>query len=76
MSLEGAGGPHLLCPLQPRGGSTSLLLTVSNQGWATAAQFYSPLFCRPGAIPGAGQRRWVKAHSLDLRPGLPKGHQF
>ena len=39
MSLLSAGGLHLSCPLQSRGGSTSSLLTVSNQRPSTPAQF-------------------------------------
>lgn len=76
MRLEGVGGPCLSYLLQPRGGSTSLLLTISNPRWPRPAQFYSPLPCRSGAIPEAGQRRWVKVHSINLRLGPPKGHQF
>ena len=76
MTLMSAGGLHLSCPLQSRGGSTSSLLTVSNQRHSTPAQFYSAFLCRPGAIPGAGQRRLSRPTSLDLQPGLPTGHQF
>ena len=76
MSLVGAGGLHLSCPLQPRGGRTSSLLTVSNQRHSTAAQFYSAFLCKPGAIPGAGQRRLSRPTTLDLQLGLPESHQF